>query len=80
MGSIKYIKRARSYGKVDTSLDEELKNVKWGEYNLEVLFGKSTRGKRLKSSDRVLGTLPFVTAGEANEGISAFVGNIHIPK
>lgn len=39
------------------------------------MFGKSTRGKRLKSSDRVSGVLPFVTAGEANEGISALVGN-----
>jgi len=44
-----------------------------------MLFGKSTRGKRLKSDDRIKGTLPFVTAGEANEGISAYVGNdIHI--
>lgn len=50
-------------------------NLKWKSYNLESLFGKSTRGKRLKSSDRIAGTLPFVTAGEANEGISAFIGN-----
>jgi len=49
--------------------------IEWNEFNLKKLFGKSTRGKRLKSSDRVLGILPFVTAGEANEGISAFVGN-----
>lgn len=39
------------------------------------LFGKSTRGKRLKSADRIEGTLPFVTAGEADEGVSAFIGN-----
>lgn len=49
--------------------------VTWGNYNLEDLFGKSTRGKRLKSADRVEGDLPFVTAGEAEEGVSAFVGN-----
>lgn len=49
--------------------------LKWKSYNLESLFGKSTRGKRLKSSDRIAGTLPFVTAGEANEGVSAFIGN-----
>lgn len=56
---------------------EEFKNgkIEWGEFNLEKLFGKSTRGKRLKSSDRILGNIPFVTAGEANEGVSAFVGN-----
>lgn len=47
----------------------------WSNFNLEALFGKSTRGKRLKSADRVSGTLPFVTAGETNEGISDFIGN-----
>ena len=47
----------------------------WSSYNLEKLFGKSTRGKRLKSADRIEGVLPFVTAGEADEGISAYIGN-----
>ena len=47
----------------------------WGSFNLEALYGKSTRGKRLKSEDRIPGTLPFVTAGEAEEGVSAFIGN-----
>ena len=46
-----------------------------GFFNLEALYGKSTRGKRLKSEDRIPGTLPFVTAGEAEEGVSAFIGN-----
>ena len=55
--------------------DFENGNVKWGEFNIEALFGKSSRGKRLRSSDRIEGTLPFVTAGEANEGVSAFIGN-----
>ena len=49
--------------------------VKWGEFNLEKLYGKSTRGKRLKSADRINGDLPFVTAGETETGISAFIGN-----
>ena len=44
-------------------------------FNLERLFGKSTRGKRLKSLDRIPGDLPFVTAGEAYEGISDYIGN-----
>ena len=47
----------------------------WALFNLEKLFGKATRGKRLKSADRILGALPFVTAGETDEGISAFIGN-----
>lgn len=64
----------------ELSSDEEnaLKNyqsLKWDTYNLEELFGKSTRGKRLKGDDRISGTLPFVTAGEASEGISAYISN-----
>lgn len=50
-------------------------NIEWGYFNLGNLFGKSTRGRRLKSEDRIPGTLPFVTAGEAEEGVSAFIGN-----
>ena len=53
----------------------EFDKLQWGLFNLERLFGKSTRGKRLKSADRLPGTLPFVTAGEAEEGVSAFIGN-----
>lgn len=64
----------------ELSNDEEdaLKNfqsLKWDTYNLEKLFGKSTRGKRLIGDDRIAGTLPFVTAGEASEGISAYISN-----
>ena len=54
---------------------EDYDKIEWTEYNLEKLFGKSTRGKRLKSEDRLPGHLPFVTAGEAEEGVSAFIGN-----
>ena len=53
----------------------QLEQQQWGEFNLKNLFGKATRGKRLKSADRVSGCLPFVTAGEADTGISAFIGN-----
>lgn len=52
-----------------------MQEVKWGEFILEKLFGKATRGKRLKSEDRTPGILPFVTAGEKDEGVSAFIGN-----
>ena len=54
---------------------ENYQSLQWSFHNLKYLFGKSTRGKRLKSKDRIDGTLPFVTAGEANEGVSAFIGN-----
>lgn len=54
---------------------DDFENLEWKTFNLEKLFGKSTRGKRLKSADRIPGNLPFVTAGETDEGISAFIGN-----
>lgn len=50
-------------------------SLTWGTYNLKELFGKSTRGKRLKGDERIPGALPFVTAGEASEGISAYISN-----
>lgn len=54
---------------------DSYKDWEWNTFKLEDLFGKSTRGKRLKSADRIQGELPFVTAGEADEGISDFIGN-----
>lgn len=58
---------------------EDFDMLDWEEFNLEALYGKSTRGKRLKSADRILGSLPFVTAGEADEGVSDFIGNkVHV--
>lgn len=51
------------------------KAIFWSSFNLKKLFGRSTRGKRLKSADRIPGELPFVTAGEAEEGVSAYIGN-----
>jgi len=54
---------------------ENFEKLNWSIFNLESLFGKSTRGKRLKSADRISGTLPFITAGETDEGVSAFIGN-----
>lgn len=81
-----YIDKLEAYlniaGLKDCTLTEEeekvlkdFENWSWNKYNLEDLFGKSTRGKRLKSADRVKGDLPFVTAGEALEGISAYISN-----
>lgn len=73
-------------GLKDTKLSIEEKQVlvdfdklKWKKFNLEELYGKSTRGKRLKSADRIPGNLPFVTAGETDEGVSDFIGNdVHV--
>lgn len=58
---------------------EDFDKLDWRKFNLEALYGTSTRGKRLKSADRIPGSLPFVTAGEADEGVSDFIGNdVHV--
>lgn len=50
----------------------ELKNFK--EILLSNIFD-TIRGKRLTEEDRIKGNLPFITAGENNNGISDFIGN-----
>lgn len=59
----------------DRAALDSFSKAKWRSFNIKELFGKSTRGKRLKGEDRSFGSLPFVTAGEADTGISAFIGN-----
>ncbi|MCT7947970.1 restriction endonuclease subunit S [Shewanella septentrionalis] len=54
---------------------ESIYGFEWKKYRLDKLFGATMRGRRLKSVDRVTGVLPFVTAGEANMGISAWISN-----
>ncbi|MGB1018536.1 MAG: restriction endonuclease subunit S [Chitinophagales bacterium] len=61
--------------KEEEKLLKEYEILEWKTFNLEKLFGKSTRGRRLRSADRIPGALPFVTAGETDEGISAYIGN-----
>ena len=61
--------------KVDYGALSSLSSVNWASFNLKELFGPATRGKRLKSADRTAGDLPFVTAGESDTGVSAFIGN-----
>ncbi len=58
---------------------EKESNIEWHEYKISDLFGKSKRGLRLKSADRIDGNLPFVTAGETDMGISDWIGNdVHV--
>ena len=53
-----------------------LNDIKWNEFNISEIFSFIERGRRLKVSDREDGDIPFVTAGEANNGISSFIGNL----
>lgn len=62
-------------GETDHGALSVLDSADWASFNLKELFGPATRGRRLKSADRTTGALPFVTAGEAETGVSAFIGN-----
>jgi hypothetical protein len=44
-------------------------------FKLQELFDVIKRGKRIKSLDRIKGTLPFITAGVEKMGFSEFIGN-----
>lgn len=47
----------------------------WKNFYLYDLFGEAPRGTRITTSDRIQGKIPFVTAGEQNEGVSEKIAN-----
>ena len=47
----------------------------WKVFSLQELFGNPIRGTRITKGDRVPGNIPFITAGEQNEGVSEYVDN-----
>ena len=57
--------------------DEELlaAEPQWGDFKVRDLFDTIKRGKRIKSLDRIDGTLPFITAGTNERGFSSYIGN-----
>ncbi|TKG22801.1 restriction endonuclease subunit S [Vibrio lentus] len=76
MGSIKSTKTKRGYfGKVESSLNEKLEKVKWGEYRFSEIFNKISQGRRLKKDDHISGDTPFVMAGVTNTGVVNYISN-----
>ena len=53
-----------------------LNDFEWREFLISEIFSSIERGRRLKTGDREFGNIPFVTAGETNNGISSFIGNL----
>ena len=45
---------------------------KWGKFKVGDLF-KTFHGERLKKSDRIEGSTPFVTAGSENQGVADYI-------
>ena len=67
-----------SFEKIDNLIAEIKKTKKmdvskWETFSLVKLFPDYDRGQRLKKSDRILGNLPLITAGQFNNGIAEHV-------
>lgn len=52
----------------------DLKIQDWKEFYLKDMFDP-VRGNRLTEEDRISGNIPFVTAGEFNEGVKSYISN-----
>lgn len=57
--------KVSGYDNYELSADEvdalrKFETLEWNSFNLKDLFGQSTRGKRLKSADRISGDLPLL--------------------
>lgn len=59
----------------DREILERHANAEFAEFRIGDLFDCIKRGKRIKSANRLEGELPFVTAGEGEMGISAYISN-----
>ncbi|TCP15776.1 type I restriction modification DNA specificity protein [Nicoletella semolina] len=53
----------------------KLTDREWKAFKIGDLFDVNIRGRRLVASNRQQGKIPFVTAGESQNGISSFINN-----
>ncbi len=57
------------------NLVNQFPHKNWKEIPVKKIFDVIERGKRLIEAQRLSGTLPFVTAGVNNQGISSYISN-----
>ena len=78
MGSFKYFKTKykRYKGKVDTLLNEKLKNVEWGEFSFDKLFQVCTVKNKLTKSDLDNnGEIAVYSSESINNGIVGYIND-----
>jgi Type I restriction modification DNA specificity domain len=76
LGSFFYSESGRKPGKVDTSLNEKLGKVEWGEYKLGDLFEINTYKKRFDANKVEIlenGKFPYVVRTSLNNGIRGYI-------
>lgn len=54
---------------------DDLSGVKWKEFSLTEVFPIIKRGKRLKKSDHLDGSTPYVSSTATSNGVDGFIGN-----
>lgn len=47
----------------------------WGEFKFTQIFSVIQRGKRLKTSDHITGSMPYISSSAINNGVDNFIGN-----
>lgn len=50
-------------------------NHKWKEYDIKEIFPNILRGRRLKTDDHIIGTMPYVSSSAMDNGVDNFVSN-----
>lgn len=56
---------------LDINVPYVLEDVEFGKFQVSDIFKTIERGRRIRSSDRISGDIPFVTAGDIGFGISS---------
>ena len=54
---------------------KNLSKCHWGAFAIDEIFPGNERGKRLVVPERIEGVTPLITAGEVDNGVSAFIAN-----
>ncbi len=53
----------------------EMKVCKWKEFDVKAVFPKIMRGKRLKTDDHIVGSMPYVSSSAMDNGVDNFISN-----
>lgn len=53
----------------------EMKKCKWKEFDIKKIFPNIMRGRRLKTDDHIVGSMPYVSSSAMDNGVDNFVSN-----
>lgn len=56
-------------------MELDLKDKDWKEFNMQDIFPKIKRGKRLKKADHQKGKVPYISSTASNNGVDNYIGN-----